>query len=1167
MATLKQILPLSGPMIDHVDINRAGSDQGTVRRRTNMRPDYTGNLFANKPIKGTIQIDDIELPAGENKVLGWCSDGENDAIVYMVWNANQDHCVFRLHVLTDTVEKIFFAEPTLNFTDNTVINACVVDGRIYWNDNTDQPKSFNLNKASNYTNASSGDAYTTDDQPFDENIFPMIKKPPRWKPDIEYQSLPEDPDDDTKDIVFNNLRKKQWQFKYNYIYEDYQESPYSPISVVMIPEVEISAAGIWDKNITLNNAIKVRINTGPRNVKSIRVAVRDASNRNSGDFYEFRKIDKFDSDGNQLILSDSVYDIYFLNNTYLQNINTDISNAYFHNVPLVAKDMLLIDRKYLAQSMPKEGYDFDENQLDYELSYNTNTATFETSGFDMLSTVQYAYDPWRECGYRGDYRIVAKIAIPVYFEPNSTYTIRISRPAPFSDVTVSYSTGSVEPAGYPTVVRDYFINELRDQIDECSEIPIKIRPFTSNENYIRLDFYGPINDNNGHPSTESIEAWGRWYEVLMSEATKPFGRVVTAVSSPTYVGLKRGQYHRFVIVYNDDKGRYNIAFGDEELYSPLINIESSPETENTVITPRITINSRPPIWATTYRLAYIPYNSYTYCLYVPGVEVVTGEGVPSGYYFLKINQAILDIIDQFPNTQISAYVWQNGDRIREYGKEDSYEILKEHVREYTEDDETKVESGYLIDTALTTSGSPERITCIEIYRPNLAPQDKLYYEIGEEYEIENPGTSIRTHKGNTQDQSSDLSTPAIVDSDFGDVYYRIRLSINAPEGFVYVEDNNLSDYYVSDGISIGRGVVRTESKQSVLKRIVISENYIANTKLNRLNVMLPQAESYTVSETFGDITRLVERGDVLKIIQAHKETSIYVGKNYAKDGAGGNIILNTDNIFGSENIYESYAGSSYPRAVAVSEKYMYFYDHINGDFYRSAANGTESISVQYGLNEWFDQKAESFRQYSGIKDIIVFYQKPTDTVWLSFITGTTIETIVFSENESSKGFMFFVELNNGELIPENMAWYGDYTYLFCNGHVHKLGAGNDNEFLGSTRKESSIEVIANQYPEIQKSFETLAINSDGDWTVIAEIESDNNYPFGQKTKIFSQRFQKREGVLTAGIPTNIINRAGTEDLSKLYAGNKMAGNAIKITASSSNFGVLREMKVESLNQK
>lgn len=1177
MPWTEQILPLTGPMVDQVDKNMSSSEQGVVRRRLNLRPDINGSIFANPPIKGTTLIEGQQLPSGENKVLGWCHDNENEAILYFVWNENQGHSIFKLSVLTGTIQRVFYNQASLGFTADTVINACVVDGRVYWNDNTDHPKSFNIQKAINFTAGLTADAYTTSDQPFDENVFPLIKEPPRFKPDIAYESYQTDPYDNTKEIIFNNLRKKQWQFKYNYIYEDYQESAYSPTSVVLVPETEVDTTGKWTDDITLNNTIKVTVATGGSNVKSIRVAVKDASNRNSGDFYEFKKIDKFDSSGTRLIEDNIIYDVYFLNNTSLQNINTDISNAYFHDVPLVAKDMLLVDGKYLAMSMPKKGYDFDEGQLEYELSTQVNTAEFDTNSTRFNSIWEYAKDDWDQCGIKGDFRIVIKLTIPEW-SANSVYSVTIQQPLPFGSTTVSYVTTAVKPADWPLPARNSLINQLTAAVDKCAAgQPVNIRPVTGNNAQIRFDYYMRVGliiysttDYDVISSTNpALVPIKRMFVSLSDLSALATGVMVTSTSSPTYKGLKRGQYHPFGIVYNDGNGRYNVVFGNKELFVPLFNIDENPELEETTVSAVMTINHRPPEWAHTYRLAYIPYNSYTYCMYVPAVEVVIGttNGVPDGYYFLKINQAILALIEQFPNTVIESYVWQNGDRIRQYGKEESYEILKEFTREYTLGDTQYIETGYLIDANLDTSGSPTRITSVEIYRPNLTPQNKVFYEIGEEYEILNPGTSIRSHAGLSQNQSSDLATPAVIETDFGDVYFRIRLSLNTTQGFILVEDNNVSDYYVSSGISIGRGVVRTDSKQATTKQVIVGENYIENTKINRLNVFLAQTESYTVSENYGDITKVLERGDTIKIIQRHRETSVYVGKSYAKDADGNNIALESTRIFGSANPYEAFAGSAYPRSVVASEKYVYFFDDINGDFYRSAVNGTSSISKEYGMNNYFDQKSASFRAYTGTKDIVVFFESNTETVWLSFITGSTIETIVFSESESSKGFLFFVELNNGTMIPENMAWYGDYTYLFSNGLTHSLGTGNDNEFLGSTRKESQIEVICNQYPHLEKSFETLDINSDGDWTIIAEIDSDNNYPFGQKTKIFSQRFQKRQGVLNAGFPMNIISRTGVEDLSKLYSGNKMTGNAIKITASSSNFEVLRNMKVKAIIQK
>src|SRR5690606_22818943 len=117
----------------------------------------------------------------------------------------------------------------------------------------------------------------------------------------------------------------------------------------------------------------------------IKVAVRDASVRNTGAFYKFDEIEKFDGD-TQLVPSDTTYDTYFLNNTYLESIDNDYGNAYFHDVPLAAKDLILLDGKYIAMSMPKKGYDFDEEDLDYSLSYNEEETDFSIVSTPMEST-------------------------------------------------------------------------------------------------------------------------------------------------------------------------------------------------------------------------------------------------------------------------------------------------------------------------------------------------------------------------------------------------------------------------------------------------------------------------------------------------------------------------------------------------------------------------------------------------------------------------------------------------------------------------------------------------------------------------------------------------------------------------------------------------------------
>ena len=530
------------------------------------------------------------------------------------------------------------------------------------------------------------------------------------------------------------------------------------------------------------------------------------------------------------------------------------------------------------------------------------------------------------------------------------------------------------------------------------------------------------------------------------------------------------------------------------------------------------------------------------------MEVLSGGTIPAGQKFLKINQAIMSMIDAFPNNTIEAYGWQNGDRIRQVGEAASYEILKEFTREYDDGGETQIETGFLVEAEFDLVS--DKITLIEIYRPNRTPQDKVFYETGDEYMIVNG-----FHQG---DINQTTGVPAEIMLDFGDVYLRQRYTSGSPV-YAIVEDTNFSDYYVSSGIDLGRPVLKTDMKQSTLNRTVITENYIQNTKINRLNVMLPGVENKEVSEMYGNITRILERGDTLKILQPHKETSVYIGKNYAKDANGGDIVLVSDKTVGSTNVYESSWGTLYSKSVAQSDDYMYYFDSTTGDFLRNAMNGTISLPKEYGYQKYFDEKVRAFNTYTGSKDIITAISPNDQTIYLVFIMGT-VEIIAFSEREGMKGFMFFLSLTNK---PENFAWYGDKMFSFLNGKLYVHGIGEANKFYGSGRLDASVTMVSNKYPEVSKTFEALNIDSNGEWEASMDIEKDNNYTFGQQTRVFKAMFKNIEGRLYSAIPRNIITRNGLTDIQNLYSGNKMSGDSVKITLNSVNFDKLREVKVIS----
>ena len=518
-----QILPLNGSMNQDDDLSLVKSSNGEVIERINLRTnsiDGRGNV--NEKIIGNTLINTnkwdigtpLTLPDGENKVIGWCNDYSNNAILYFVHNSNNDHSVLRYFQSEKNIEKVWFAQSGLDFED-TFLESVVVDGIAYWVNGEQQPKSFVIDKAVNYTNSVSigdGTAYTTDDVTnLAEQILPLIKRPPQFAPTCIYES-------DT-DYNFNNLRKKQFQFKYCYQYRDKQRSAWSPISKIPLPNNELTALGNWEQEITVNNRIDISVNTGAHYVEKILVAAREAGLNNTGDFFLFDEIDK-DEDS---LLDDVAHTVEFFNNKRTESINTDVNNRYCDDVPLSGNDIEHFDNKYIGIAYPKKGY--DPVTPDYELTAIENVVDLTTPTIYMQTGLSY----YILDGFKQHW-----IDIPKTFYPNTTYTISFQNVS--TGITYSYSKAvGAAYAGYPTSLAVSFINTINADIPNLAK-------FTATPSANRIRF------NVHHNSITAL-----------------YGKVVLQpnTSLMSYKCFKRGQFHPFGIIYNDEFGRYNVLYGDK----------------------------------------------------------------------------------------------------------------------------------------------------------------------------------------------------------------------------------------------------------------------------------------------------------------------------------------------------------------------------------------------------------------------------------------------------------------------------------------------------------------------------------------------------------------------------------------------------------------------------
>lgn len=1105
------------------------TDQGQVVERVNLRVNSKGGkkLYNEKLIGNTLIP--YDYPIGENKVIGWCNDYASDAIIYFVHNSNANHSIMRYYINTKSIEKIWYSEKKLGFEDSYV-KAVVVDGMLYWVQEDTHPKSLDIQMAVNYMlhlygGVFTGERYSVDDKPFDEIVFPLIKRPPQFAPTCEYGT-----DSSTDEYSFNNLRKKLFQFKYCFEYVNNQRSAWSPTSKVPLPTHEIDGNGIWKEDINVNNYIDVTVDSGSNQVRKILVAAKECNQENVGTFFLFKILDK---DKDSEIQNDSSQTVRFMNTTRLQSVDTDVDNRYCDHVPLSASDITLLDNKYLALSRPE--MDYDSITPDYTLTaFESDVIDLDVDYIPMETKCQ-----WKKLYSAfpiGFYTYLKTIYLPEQFYPNSIYYITFTYDGQLYEHSVLSPV--VKPADYPEGMRNEFLNNIRlefwpkfaDNVDG---------KFNGIQFEIDEDFPPLASDSCN--LIENLEGY----------VTVGAGEYIPSVKT-----LKRGQYHPFAIIYNDNFGRYNVVFGDEEVYSPIVT--SDVNSKNKAVGCRWEINHLPPDWATTFRWCYIRNKTYTYFQYILHAECIWGSDfgiteVPDGQLFININKSISETRSRYPNYMIPDYVWVNGDRIRIVGEAESYEILKEFIILGDEDGDSI--TGFLINADIRDDGN--FITLAEVYRPNVSPQETVYLEIGEEYPIIDG-----FHTGPTQTQTNLL--PATGTFDFGDVYFRYRFG---PDGISQpIEDSWFNDYYISSGIDVGRAGAKIETKQTILNSVVRGENYLQNTEYNLLNVFLPVplADRFDASDFWGKITGIQEVGDVLKIIQEHKETSIYVGKIQAKEADGSDIYLDSSNVFGTVNKYIEVRGSKYIRSVVKNNRYLYYFDDSTSEFIRSSANGQLPISSKYHMRNWFETKAKLFREYVGNKDIIVSCDNDYDETMISFVMGNDIESLVFSEEEFDNGWKYFATFKTTTKIPDNFAFQGDTSISWMDGQLYLHNVGAHNTFYGE-QWGCYIKAAINVPGGVSKRFANIYINSDrNEWDIEFTTEDRVNYG-PQKSYLKPSIIKEVNGRLHSTILRNILKRDGvTEDLNLLYNNHDMVGEVlfVKLSSSDSDDVSLGEIEVK-----
>lgn len=583
---------------------------------------FSRNYGVNTPLEGALQSmtgniiqENPHLAVGVNVVIGSCEDIEHKALILFVWNENGDHSIWR-YTVEDFQYQLILQDSVLSFKkENQIYHAAVVNNLLYWTDNFfknytnnqfNPPRKINIQKAILYTQSGGTDPNGYSEITF--NNLDWIKHPPLFSPSPQYYT-------DTTETS-NNLKNKLFQFRYQYVYDDNEESAWSPISELILPPGGEYISQTVNINPFADNTINLDINTGSSIVNLIRVAYRIG---NTGEFFLYKEFDK-----TQLAWSDySTEVISFKNDTSGPAISNSERN--YDLIPQIAKTIEYLPSNEFAIGNYIEGYDkLEIGDRDISFSQNRYTIDNDKSAFtaplaDFINYYDASVSARKSLISFNNtygttnlkYRFQEGDVIPIQLKTFQNYVNNAVSPDPILYFTVPY----IDPIAWPT-----------DQ-DKIKGLSSELVNFLA-ANGITAVLLPPGTVTFGGYTINwwTVQIVGKtWFNQTENQLTNAsnhdtyyFGIIVLRDNYVTRT-FKTGANHEFAIQYYDRANRdgtvlttpvgsvyvpFNTDLTDSELNDPSNNIKRHPYA--TQITMSINKDFQPPIWATHYQVLYKP---------------------------------------------------------------------------------------------------------------------------------------------------------------------------------------------------------------------------------------------------------------------------------------------------------------------------------------------------------------------------------------------------------------------------------------------------------------------------------------------------------------------------------------------------------------------------------
>lgn len=383
-----------------------------------------------------------------------------------------------------------------------------------------------------------------------------------------------------------------------------------------------------------------------------------------------------------------------------------------------------------------------------------------------------------------------------------------------------------------------------------------------------------------------------------------------------------------------------------------------------------------------------------------------------------------------------------------------------------------------------------------------------------------------------------------------------------------VESMHYSDFYLSNVWDKGKPNVQSSIGEVTQNNVRWGLKHLTGASVN--NMFTFDALDYkSTTEIYGDLERIGECGDILRLIFNKKVASMYIGKAEFMDTEGSSVVATSNNVLSNPNYSIDDFGTTVPEAVLFVKGIAYFIDLYNGAIVRSTNNGSYPISgkaeasedsPQYKMSSYFrdicnqvldaQMAIQSGTTLSGDMRMLLGWDNDRKLLYVS-ILQENIEnrTLAFSEDRGRwVAFLDFKNVASG-YFPTAYEWASGKFLSFLDGSDsvwdHSSPSSTPLSIYGEA-KIATISVWSVAHSNRTKVFDSIALHTNvPGWYGSVFVPPSLSYPSGMESRLFAANFRKRENALHTEFMYNGLSAGSTFSMRGLYNGESLRGYVIE----------------------